>query len=199
MEGEVRLGAPEDFATTHLPQVLGGFARSHPRIALTVTCDLTLNLMDRLNEGALDLALIKREPVGPDLGVRVWREPLVWVGLGGELDTPVRGRAVSLILAPSPCVYRKRAISALESDGWQWRATYTSPSVSGQLAALLAGLGVTVLPLEMVPPDLTILSEPMPPLADTEIALLRARTAVPPAAERLAEFILSSLDRRASA
>jgi DNA-binding transcriptional LysR family regulator len=106
---------------------------------------------------------------------------------------------VSLILAPSPCVYRKRAISALESEGWQWRATYTSPSVSGQLAALRAGLGVTVLPLEMVPPDLTILSKPMPPLADTEIALLRARTAVPPAAERLAEFILSSLDRRASA
>ena len=82
MEGEVRLGAPEDFATAHLPQVLGGFARSHPRIALSVTCDLTLNLMERLNEGALDLALIKREPVGPDLGVRVWREPLVWVGLG---------------------------------------------------------------------------------------------------------------------
>ena len=82
------------------------------------------------------------------------------------------------------------------SVGWQWRATYTSPSVAGQLAALRAGLGVTVLPREMVPPDLTILTEPMPTLADAEIALLRARTAVPPAAERLAEFILSSLDRR---
>ena len=81
IEGEVRLGAPEDFATQHLPAVLGSFARSHPRIALTVTCDLTLNLLDRLSEGALDLALVKREPLGPDLGVRVWREPLVWVAL----------------------------------------------------------------------------------------------------------------------
>jgi DNA-binding transcriptional LysR family regulator len=196
MAGEVRLGAPEDFATTHLPQVLGGFARSHPRIALSVTCDLTLNLLDRLNEGSLDLALIKREPIGPDLGVRVWREPLVWVGLGDEDGSPTPGKAISLILAPSPCVYRKRAITALEEIGWDWRATYTSPSLSGQLAALRAGLGVTVLPREMVPPDLTILAQPMPVLADAEIALLRARTAVPPAAERLAEFILSSLDRR---
>ena len=54
IEGEVRLGAPEDFATQHLPSVLGSFARSHPRIALTVTCDLTLTLLDRLSEGALD-------------------------------------------------------------------------------------------------------------------------------------------------
>jgi len=31
LEGEVRLGAPEDFATVHLPEILGAFARSHPR------------------------------------------------------------------------------------------------------------------------------------------------------------------------
>jgi hypothetical protein len=36
----------------------------------------------------------------------------------------------------------------------------------------------------------------MPNLADAEIALMKARSAVPPAGQRLAEFILSSLDRR---
>jgi len=58
LEGEVRLGAPEDFATVHLPDILGAFARAHPRVALAVTCDLTLNLLDRLQAGALDLALV---------------------------------------------------------------------------------------------------------------------------------------------
>ena len=120
VEGEVRLGAPEDFATTHLPSVLGAFARSHPRVALSVTCDLTLNLLDRLRDGSLDLALVKREPLGPELGVRVWREPLVWVGLGPELIRP--GLVTPLVVAPSPCVYRRRAITALEADSRPWRA-----------------------------------------------------------------------------
>ncbi|NBU29713.1 MAG: LysR family transcriptional regulator [Caulobacteraceae bacterium] len=194
VEGEVRLGAPEDFATTHLPAVLGTFARSHPRVALSVTCDLTLNLLEQLRDGRLDLALIKREPLGPELGVRVWREPLVWVGLGPDLLKPQT--ATPLVVAPSPCVYRKRAITALEAAGRPWRAAYSSPSLAGQLAALRAGLGIAVLPRDMAPDDLCILRDGMPNLADAEIALLKARSAVPPAGHRLAEFILSSLDRR---
>lgn len=194
VEGEVRLGAPEDFATIHLPTVLGAFARSHPKIALTVTCDLTLNLLDRLQNGELDLALVKREPLGPDLGVRVWREPLVWVAL--DPDFAMKEGPVSLVAAPSPCVYRKRAVAALEMDGRSWRAAYTSPSLAGQLAALRGGLGVTVLPREMVPDDLSVLGEGLPRLADAEIALLRAKGTAPAAAERLADYILAALDRQ---
>lgn len=195
--GEVRLGAPEDFATLYLPQILGAFARTHPGVALTVTCDLTLRLLDGLRDGAFDLVLVKREPLGPDMGVRVWREPLVWVAADKEV---VEGAAQApLVLAPSPCVYRKRAISALESRGAPWRAAYTSPSLAGQLAALRAGLGATVLPRAMAPADLVVLGEDMgfPPLADAEIALMRARS-TPAAAERLAEAILAALDRQSA-
>lgn len=196
IEGEVRLGAPEDFATVHLPEILGLFARTHPKVALSVTCDLTLNLLDRLREGALDIALVKREPLGPELGVRVWREPLVWVAADPGLART--GQTVALIAAPSPCVYRKRAISALEVTGRPWRLAYTSPSLAGQHAALRAGLGITVLPRDMVPADLAIIGEAagLPDLAEAEVALLKARTAISSAAERLSGDILSALDRR---
>ena len=196
LEGEVRLGAPEDFATVHLPDILGAFARAHPRVALAVTCDLTLNLLDRLQAGALDLALVKREPLGPDLGVRVWREPLVWVAADRGVLRPEA--PAPLVIAPAPCVYRRRAVAALEARGRTWRAAYTSPSLAGQHAALRAGLGLTVLPREMVPDDLVLLGEAdgLPPLEDAEIALLKARGGAPRAADRLAEFILASLDRR---
>ena len=196
LEGEVRLGAPEDFATVHLPDILGAFARAHPRVALAVTCDLTLNLLDRLQAGALDLALVKREPLGPDLGVRVWREPLVWVAADRGVLKPEA--PAPLVIAPAPCVYRRRAVAALEARGRTWRAAYTSPSLAGQHAALRAGLGLTVLPREMVPDDLVLLGEAdgLPPLEDAEIALLKARGGAPRAADRLAEFILASLDRR---
>ena len=112
LEGEVRFGAPDDIATMHLPGILGAFARSHPRISLAVTCDYTANLLDQMSRGMLDLALIKREPVGPELGVRVWSEPLVWVALDASI---VETTPLPLIIAPAPDIYRKRALGALQA------------------------------------------------------------------------------------
>lgn len=197
LEGEVRLGAPEDFATSHLPDVLGDFSRAYPHVSLSVTCDLTLHLLEDLRQGKLDLALIKREPQGPDMGVRVWREPLVWVA--ADRSCLHQGGVMPLIVAPSPCVYRKRAINALDDAGWAWRIAYTSPSLAGQLAALRAGLGASVLPRELAPSDMMVFGpkDALPPLADTEIALLRNAKTQPIAAERLSEFILSALNQGA--
>lgn len=195
LEGEVRFGAPEDFATTHLPRILGDYARAYPHVSLSVTCDLTLKLMEKMQQGELDLALIKREPLGGGVGVRVWREKLVWVGAGEEVLH--EGAPIPLVAAPSPCVYRKRATAALDAAGRPWRIAYTSPSLAGQHAALRAGLGVTALPSEMVPDDLILFGEEhgFPALSDAEIALIRAGKALPVAAERLADFVLARLDQ----
>lgn len=193
VEGEVRFGAPEDIATTFLPRILGDFARSHPKVSLAVTCDYTANLLDQLSKGALDLALIKREPMGPDLGVRVWREPLVWVAADPEI---ARSAVLPLIAAPAPDIYRKRALAALTEHGIPFRIAYTSPSLAGQHAALRAGLGVGVLSATMTPKDLVILStgSGLPDLHETEIALMRARGTSSGAADLLSEQVLRSLD-----
>ncbi len=191
LEGEVRFGAPEDVATMHLPGILGAFARSHPRIKLSVTCDYTANLLDQMSRGMLDLALIKREPVGPDLGVRVWSEPLVWVALDESI---VDTTPLPLIVAPAPDIYRKRALGALQECGIAFRASFTSPSLAGQMAALRAGLGVGVLPAAMAPRDLAVLGRPLPTLTDSEIALVSARGASGPAG-LLAQEVLRALER----
>lgn len=191
LEGEVRFGAPEDIATMHLPGILGAFARSHPRIKLSVTCDYTANLLDQMSRGTLDLALIKREPVGPELGVRVWSEPLVWVALDESIGetTPL-----PLIIAPAPDIYRKRALGALQEAGISFRASFTSPSLAGQMAALRAGLGVGVLPAAMAPRDLAVLVQTLPTLSDSEIALVSARGAGGPTS-LLAQEVLRALER----
>lgn len=191
LEGEVRFGAPEDIATAHLPGILGSFARSHPRIRLSVTCDYTANLLDQMSRGLLDLALIKREPLGPDLGVRVWREPLVWVAREADMAAL---DPLPLIVAPAPDIYRKRALGALEGAARRFRPAFTSPSLAGQLAALRAGLGVGVLPAAMAPRDLTIVSGQLPVLAESEIALVSARSGGGPA-ELLAQEVLRTLER----
>lgn len=191
LEGEVRFGAPEDIATMHLPGILGAFARNHPRIRLSVTCDYTANLLDQMSRGLLDLALIKREPVGPELGVRVWSEPLVWVALDPSI---VEATPLPVILAPAPDIYRKRALAALEAAGMAFRAAFTSPSLAGQMAALRAGLGVGVLPSAMAPRDLSVLRDTLPPLSDSEIALVSMRGTGGPSA-LLAQEVLRTLER----
>jgi DNA-binding transcriptional LysR family regulator len=191
MHGVVRLGTPEDFATRHLPDVLARFAQAYPAVALEVTCDLTLNLMERFRKGAFDLALIKRERLSDAGGIRVWREPLVWVR--ADRDFWTNDGQLPLVVSPAPCVYRKRAIEALDRTRRPWRIAYTCGSLAGSLAAVKAGLGMTVLPKDMVPPDLHIIDgRPLPDLKDTEIALLhRDRLSVP--AQRLKEHVIRSL------
>jgi DNA-binding transcriptional LysR family regulator len=189
MRGLVRLGAPEDFATRHLPDVLSRFAHAYPQVDLAVTCDLTMNLIEGFRKGAFDLALIKRERSIEIPGTRVWREPLVWVT--GGLD--VKQGVLPLAVSPKPCVYRKRATEALDRGKRSWRVAYTCGSLAGTLAAVRARLGVTVLPKDMVPPDLHVIDgRPLPKLRDTEIALLE-RDRLPGPAQRLKEFVMKSL------
>ncbi|MFO1085578.1 MAG: LysR substrate-binding domain-containing protein [Reyranellaceae bacterium] len=193
LAGIVRLGTPEDFATTHLPQVLARFAKAYPAVQLEVTCDLTLNLMGRFREGDFDLVLVKREPERSDRGVRVWREPLVWVA-AEQLAVPADG-PLPLVVSPPPCVYRKRATDSLSGIRRPWRIAYSCASLAGQHAAVKAGLGVTVLPKDMVPPGLSAIERRsgLPDLHDTEIALLAARRLSAPA-RRLHDHVVRSLE-----
>lgn len=196
IRGTVRFGSPEDFATAYLPDILANFSSAHPHVDLEVSCDLTLPLLDRFAAGEFDIVVIKREPSGGESGVRVWREPLVWaMRTGFDLD---REGPLPLVLSPYPCVYRARAIAALDSAGRAWRVAYTCGSLSGSQAAVRAGLGITVLPRGMVPDDLLALDEAplLPNLRETQIALQSART-IPPAAEALREFVIQALEHPA--
>ncbi|WP_236554969.1 LysR substrate-binding domain-containing protein [Novosphingobium sp. 9U] len=195
--GFVRLGVPEDFATAHLPSVLAEFMEAHPLVELEVTCDLTLNLLERFHAGAFDLVLVKREPTLAEAtlhGTRVWREPLVWVARD---RSAADGRdTIPLIVSPQPCVYRKRAIDALDGLKRPWRIAYTSTSLAGSRAAVKAGLGLTVLPREMVPETLVVVGPEagLPLLSDTEIALLEAPS-ISDTAHKLGQHITAALER----
>ncbi|CAA7619623.1 LysR substrate-binding domain-containing protein [Magnetospirillum sp. UT-4] len=191
--GTVRLGTPEDFATNHLSEVLSRFTRAHPQVTLEVQCDFTANLLESFSRGQYDLVLCKREPQGPGDGVKVWREPLVWA-MSDRLRLN-EAAPLPLVLAPNPDIYRRRALAALERAGRTWRIIYSSPSFTGIQAAVRGGLGVTVLPREMVTAGLMVIGPEhgLPELADTEIVLLRAPGSTSKAAEMLAEDLIRSL------
>ncbi|MBI1323092.1 LysR family transcriptional regulator [bacterium] len=191
VEGEIRFGTPEDFATHYLPRVLSSFRQHHPRVQLNVSCDLTLNLIDGFHRGDFDVILVKRDPQRVKGGTKVWREPLVWASADGyRIEEPL-----SLVLSPQPCIYRARALAALDRAKRSWHISYISPSLAGTLAAVKAGLGITVLPEHMIPQGVHAIRNEsrMPQLADAEIALMK-KDELSKAAEVFAGHIVESLE-----
>ncbi|MFC3101339.1 LysR family transcriptional regulator [Altererythrobacter lauratis] len=189
LSGPVRLGVPEDFATTHLPGILAHFVRQHPRVSLEVTCELTLPLMDRFAAGAFDLVLVKHGDTAPIEGETILRERLVWAGAPTHTGALDPARTVALVCSPRPCVLREIATRALDAAGLDWRVAYSCGSLAGNLAAVRAGLGIAPLPLEMVPDDLAVLTDAgLPQLPEIATVLLSSPT-LAPAAEELRDVL----------
>jgi len=196
--GEVRFGSPEDFASAYLPDILGVFAAAHPTVELHVTCQLTLPLVEQFEAGEQDLIIVKQDiDRRYAASLPLWRERVVWVAAPSLPDRwaeATRDRPLPLVLSPSPCVYRTRAMRALEGAGVTWTGVFTSPSFAGQAAAVRAGLGYAVMPLTMVPAEFVVLRD-WPVLAEVEMALL-GQTRLSPAAASLSGFIQNRVARK---
>jgi DNA-binding transcriptional LysR family regulator len=192
--GSVSFGVPEDFATLFLSDVLMNFSLMHPRINLSVECDFTLNLFDKFKKGLLDLVMVKMcsfEDI--PRGVEVWQERLVWVGKKRGVKEDL-SEELPLIISPQPCVYRSSAIEALEKSGHKWRIVYSSPSYAGIIAAVRADMGVTALPLAMIPEGLEEITHlNLPTLPAIHVSLLKQPQKDSEAINTLEDFLVEKL------
>jgi DNA-binding transcriptional LysR family regulator len=190
-EGAVKLGIPEDFAAYRLAKLLATFSRSHPTLRLDVRADQSTSLKRDLERGDLDLALFKRG-AGEKGGIAVWPERVHWVtSKSRPIDTGMP--SVPLIGFPAGCLYRARAIHALESAGRAWHMAYTSSNLAGIQAAVAAGMGLSILSEMAVQADHRVLTakDGFAPIDRTELALVASPDASPATlrlADRLAEF-----------
>lgn len=194
LQGEIKFGLPEDFATVFLADILFEFTNSHPRLLVNVECDLTLNLLERFRKNKFDLVLVKTTSL-KDIhdGVEIFNEKLVWVKSKNFNPLENDMKFIPLVLSPEPCVYRARALKALEDHHSAWRIVYTSPSFIGATAAVKAGIGITVMPQNMIPEGLVeIHNSDLPDLEDTHISLLIKHQDNKPA-NSFAKYILNKL------
>jgi DNA-binding transcriptional LysR family regulator len=190
-EGAVRLGIPEDFAAYRLTKLLASFSRARPGLRLDVRVDQSTYLRRDLERGDLDLALFKRS-AGEKGGIAVWPERVHWVtSKSHPIDEKIQ--SVPLIGFPTGCLYRVRAIHAIESSGRSWHMAYTSSSLAGIQAAVAAGLGLSILSEIAIQADHRVLTakDGFAPIDRTEVALVASPDASPATlrlADRLAEF-----------
>jgi len=169
--GPVRLGTPDDYVMTWLPEILARFAESHPAVEVEVVCAPSTELLMRLEREELDLTLYSAGNERGQAGLPLWRGPLHWVG--PVAHAVHRQMPLRLSVAQPDCIWRRAATAALDAAGLPWRVTYTSSSQMGTHAVVLAGLAITVGLAGPLPPGLRVLdaSDGLPPLPEFEIAL----------------------------
>lgn len=90
LDGWVRVGLQEDFGEAILPDVLGRFARAHPKVRIEARVARNAELLDRLDANQLDLALVWGDPASAALVSRagidseaIAQVPMQWIGAVG--------------------------------------------------------------------------------------------------------------------
>ncbi|MGH7098424.1 MAG: LysR substrate-binding domain-containing protein [Stellaceae bacterium] len=198
LSGRVRLGVPDDYADRYLPEIMARFSRAYPSVELTVICEPTDDLLERIDANEVDLAIITNCD-SKRASETFRRERLLWV-TSNRHSTHMEER-LPLALGRPSCNWRHTAIERLESIGRLYRVLYSSSNAGAVAAAVLAGLAVSVLPESGLRPGMRVLTanEGFPELPSCRIGLARSAHDSSALADALAEHIISSLDNLSKA
>lgn len=182
LNGTVRLGLPEDFASSRLAAALGSFVRRNPEVDLVIRTGLSGDLFRELDESKHDLVFAKRLS-GSQRGYVVKSEPLHWCG---SASTPLSGDQAILPLAihPEPSITRSRIFEALKSVNRSYRVVVVSSSVMVIQAAVIAGLGVSAFTGYAMPEGIVPLDGDLPDLGVLDYVIDR-QTSISQAAQAL--------------
>ena len=185
--GRVRLGIPSEFAARILPSIIGDFVALYPEVSLEVKSRLSKHLLSQERQDQFDLVLALNEQLDSEQFPIFKQDQLVWVG---DLSL-AQNDTVTLVTAPEGCIYRRRAIEALERSGIKYRIVYSNADLTGLIAALKEGLGITVLAKSTVPNELNyqLKTKFLPSLGDIGISLVKTDSEPENAVFKLAEFI----------
>ena len=193
LSGRVRLGVPDDYADRYLPEIMARFSRAYPGVELSVICEPSVDLLERIDANELDLAIVTNcESKRASETFR--RERLLWV-TSNRHGTHAEER-VPLALGRPTCSWRSIACERLETVARPYRVLYSSSNAGAVAAAVLAGLAVSVLPESGLRPGMRVLSpaDGFPDLPSCHVGLVRNSHETTTLASALAEHIISSLD-----
>jgi DNA-binding transcriptional LysR family regulator len=187
--GLVRIGVPEYFDLHTLSSLLAQFSGRYPAVKIQIELGLGPDISALVDESELDLAIVSNEIREGD-GTPLCRERRVWAAGGSMRLAP--DEPAPLALYPPFCRWRQLALEELDRAGRTWKLVIQSAGTAGILAALDAGLAISVFPEFNLPPRLKALGEAegLPKLPDFEFVLRRSRNGSH-AADHLAEMIVN--------
>ncbi|MGQ3671949.1 LysR family transcriptional regulator [Xanthobacter sp. TB0136] len=157
IDGVLKVGIEDEFATTNLPRLLGIFRSQHPRFEMQFLTGRNEFIHDSLHSGEADIILGKSHG-GLPAGEVVWREEMVWVGappiLGERIEDPV-----PLITYLGPSITRDMVEKNLQDARRTWMTVAKGSNLLGLLSAAEAGVGVMVIGRNFITPGLSEMPE----------------------------------------
>jgi DNA-binding transcriptional LysR family regulator len=204
MRGHVAVGMVNSSSSFHLPDLLAGFHSDHPAVEITLSAATSDSLLEALQDGRLDMALVGlaiAPPPGIETQVIVDEPVVAAVGHGDSLAgrttmalDAIRERA--LISLPRGTGTRTCLDDACAAAGFQPRVAFeaSDPLIAAQLAS--RGLGVAILPesaASALPSELHSIAFTRPPLRSRIELAWRAGGPSSPAARALIDRARTAL------
>ena len=191
LDGPVRVGIPEEYNQTVLPNALAAFAEAHPGAEVTVFCGYTAQQMEALAADELDLAVIF-EWDGGISGELLAIDPTVWVASLAHnlhLERPV---PVAFYRRSAWC--QEFAQRSLERYAMPFRIAYTSDTSNGLRSAVMSGLAIAPLARSNIPAGARELTaaDGFPVVDSSRVVLKRNPRRGGPAIEGMADMIRKS-------
>jgi DNA-binding transcriptional LysR family regulator len=192
VQGQIIIGAPDDYIASLLPDVLRKFSAVYPRVTLELICAPSTVLAPMLADNKIDLAFFSRG--NRTKGAFIRFEPMVWTGT--EEAQAWLNKPLPIALFEKGCISRLHAERGLKESRVDYRIVCSSDSLIGLLTAVEAGLAVAALAKCSVPRHLKVVGrkEGLPELERLEIVLARALRSKTKPCDVLAELIHDTLE-----
>jgi len=145
----LRVAIPGDFAGVKIPATLAQFRKRWPDIRFKVSASSYESMVRGLRQGELDLAIAVATAKPTIEAFQLWTDQAVWVRSAATEVDPAG--PVPFVSFGDDCACRHAAVETLHRAGRECDFVFTSRSIASLEAAVLAGLGVMVLPKSRVP------------------------------------------------
>jgi DNA-binding transcriptional LysR family regulator len=155
VRGQVTVGMVSGCALPVLAELLAGFHKQYPGVAISLTEDNSDRLVEMLGDGRLDLALIGAagpgEPPGISTAILVDEELVAAVApghpLAGQETVAVRAlRDVPLVSLPQGTGVRAALDAACAAAGFEPRIVFEASALPMVITMAAQGLGLAVVP-----------------------------------------------------
>lgn len=183
-QGTVHVGAGPGTATYILPPILRAYRRRFPRIELLVETGSIPSILESLQQGRIDLAMVISSGVAEERDYTVhWSAPMDLVLVSDLRDIPARCSIHELakypfILFPQESRIQRSMNRYFEELGFHPRVAMRFDNSEAIKAMIRAHLGVSMLPMWAVDDEvrrglLSIIKQDEPPLKDQLVLVSR--------------------------
>jgi DNA-binding transcriptional LysR family regulator len=192
IEGRIRLGVVEDFAATHLIDILKEFRDQNSRVDIDILVESNTRLAAMFENDELDIAVCDTSRCGRK-PVHVWNEYLHWVSRSDIVFTPEM--PLPIIMFVESCPWRGPAMATLATRNRNWKIVCEASTLVAMATAVRVGIGIGPMIAATIPDDCSVLdrSVDMPGSARIDIGLY-VRGGAREESRFLVDFILRRIE-----